>query len=158
MKEDTNGDTPKDGESKPENPAEDQNNTGSESGEKQPAADLNNNQGNRKKRRLDTEILAELRKKIEEIAAKQRRVKDRLEKVQEKELLKLKLVIGDACLNYLKTFKNPENAKRFDDALRKCVNERDKTWCSLHYNRLIKEQTKPKYNQDEANGESPSPS
>ena len=159
MQENTHGATPNDGESTPENPAQDHNNNGSEPGETTPAAGNNNNPTKGKKpRRTDAEMLADLKQKLGAVVAKHRQVKDRLEKKRDKELVKLKIVIGDSSLNYLKTVGNPENAKRLIDLLRRSAIVRDKNWIEENFDRLVKEHTGPKPTQDDANGESPSQS
>jgi hypothetical protein len=159
MQENTHGATPNDKEPKPETPAQGDDKNGSEPGEPTPAAANNNNPAKGKKpRRTDAEILRSLQKKLGEVAIKEREVKGRLEKARNKELVKLKLVIGDSSLNYLKTVGNPEHAKRLIDLLRRSAIVRDKNWVKENFDRLIKEHTDPKPNQDDANGESPSPS
>lgn len=159
MQENTHGATPNDKEPKPENPAQGDNKNGSEPGETKPAAEKNNNPAKGKKpRRTDTELFAILQEEGRKVAAKQRKLKDRLEKKRDKELVKLRLVIGDASLNYLKTCGNPEHAKRLIDLLRRCAIDRDKNWVKENFDRLIKEHTDPKAKQDVANGDSPSPS
>jgi hypothetical protein len=159
MQENTHGATPHDKEPKPENPAQGDNKNGSEPAETKPAAENNRTPANRKKhRRTDAELLAELRKKLGKVVDKQRKVKDRLEKKRDKELVKLKLFIGDASLNYVKTCGNPEHAKRLIDIIRRYAIDRDKNWGKENFDRLVKEHTGSKPTQDGANGGSPSPS
>jgi hypothetical protein len=160
MNENTHGAEPNDGESTPENPAQDHNNNGSEPAEIQPAADENNNNPAKAKkpRRTDAELLADLKQKLGAVVAKQRQVKDRLEKKRDKELVKLKLVIGEASLVYLKSVWNTDQAKRLVDMVRRCAIDRDKSWLTEHFARLLKEHAAPKPRQDVANGDSPSPS
>jgi hypothetical protein len=156
MQENTHGATPNDGESTPENPAQDHNNNGSEPGETTPAAGNNNNPAKAKKpRRTDAELLADLKQKLGAVVAKQRQVKDRLEKKRDKELVKLKLVIGEASLVYLKSVWNTDQAKRLVDMVRRCAIDRDKSWLTEHFARLLKEHAAPTPRQDDANGGSP---
>ncbi len=159
MEEETHGATPNDKEPKPETPAQGDNKNGSEPGETTPAAENNNNPAKDKKpRRTDAEIYAILQQKIGKVVEKQRKVKDRLEEKRDKELVKLKIVMGHAALNYLKTVWNTELEKKFVDMIRKYALDRDKSWFAEHFDRLIKEHTDPKAKQDVANGDSPSPS
>jgi hypothetical protein len=179
MQNNNDGETPNNDTPQPEDPASEANNgsesadikptadenqqpkkenNGSESGDIKPTADENNHKGNRKKRRPDAEILANLQKQIEKIAAKQRLVKNRHEKLRDKELIKLKLVIGGACLNQTKNVGTAENTKKLNDLINKHVLVCDKSWHSQHFNRLFKEHTTPKSDEGDANGVSPSPS
>lgn len=159
MEEETHGATPNDKEPEPENTAQGDNNNGSEPGETKPAAEENRTPANGKKhRRTDAELLADLKKKLGKVVEKQRKVTGRIEEKRDKELVKLKLVIGDASLNYLKSVGNPEHAKRLIDMLRRYSLKRDTSWVAENFDRLVKEHTGPKPTQDDANGETPSPS
>ena len=158
MNENTYGTTPNyDGESTPTKLAEDHNRIGSESSENHPAIGQNNQPEKRKPRRSDTEILAGLRKRLHEIADKKRKVNNRLSKARSKELLHLKRVIGDNCLNYLAKVGKSESGDKLIRLLRFHVSECDKAWFASNFDRLLKEHMETKTKQAEPNGESPSP-
>ena len=159
MEEETHGATPNEKEPKPETPAQGDNKNGSEPGETTPAVVNNNNPAKGKKpRRTDAEILRSLQKKLGEVAIKEREVKGRLEKARNKELVKLKIVMGHASLNYLKTVWNTELEMKFVDMVRKHAPDCDKSWLTEDFARLLKEHAGPKPRQDVANGGSPPPS
>lgn len=151
------GNTPNNREFRQGNPAEDYNKNGSESGGTNPTADKNINPAkNQKRRKTDAEILAGLKERLQKIADKKRKVNSRLAKTRRNELLHLKRVIGDSCLNYLAKLGPFENEPNLVKLLRNHASDCDKAWVASHFDRLLKEHIEPKTNQSDSNGESPS--
>ena len=152
MNDNNKDEMPQNGESQPQDPAMDQNNKAPEPSENKPAADNNNQpEKSKKPRKTDAEQLVELQKKLKKIADMTRKVKARAGKKGDKDLVKLKIVIGDSCLNYIYKA-DPEHANRLVAVIRKSVSDCNREWLNSHFKPLLALHAKPKPNKDDANG------
>ncbi len=131
-------------------------NDGSEPNEHNSASDEKNKPTEKKPRMTDAERLVHLKQKLKKIADAERTVRGRLRKSDNKELAKLKVVLGDCCLRYIGGSPKPANADGLVKMLRGRVSDCNKEWLTINLDRLLVRHATPPQEGGDTNGESPS--
>lgn len=156
MNENTHGAKPNDGESTPENPAQDHNNNGSESSETKSTADENQQpEKDKKQRRTLAERLANAQKRKQRADEDERKLLKSLADAARKETNKFKAVLGGAALHEIKTMKSHEGARNLLVLLRNRVTKEDQCWADANFDRLAIQILELRKQEGRANGESP---